>query len=168
MKKNYLILIMICIAFIGNAQDTLQVKQIDTSQINKNLIQDPYLNMKPFNTIDMALSYLNINSNNIQFGDYTLKNGKYYHSSSIGMYIHLPNIFQMNNLFGKGKAIANIKTGFLMDFTSTDLIDIQINYAHVLVASNNKSKAKAVLSKILSKANSNDQRQRIKKELDKI
>jgi len=47
-------------------------------------------------------------------------------------------------------------------------IDIQINYAHALVANNNQSKAKAVLSNILSKANSDDQRQRIKNELDKI
>jgi len=47
-------------------------------------------------------------------------------------------------------------------------IDIQINYAHVLAASNNKSKAKAVLSTILSKANSDDQRKRIQMELDKI
>ena len=49
-----------------------------------------------------------------------------------------------------------------------NFIDIQVNYAHVLVVSNKKSKAKAVLSNILSKANSDDQRQRIKKELDKI
>jgi hypothetical protein len=130
MKKNNLILVLICLVIIVNAQDTLQAKQIDTlktEQVNTNLIQDPYLNMKSFNTIDMVLSCLNVNSNNVQFGDYTLKKGEYYPSSSVGMYIHFPNIFQMNNFFGKGKAIANIKTGFLMDFISTDLIDSKNN-----------------------------------------
>ena len=49
-----------------------------------------------------------------------------------------------------------------------NFIDIQINYAHALVASNKKGKAKVVLSNLLSKARSDDQRQKIKKELDKI
>jgi len=120
MKKNYLTIIFTCLIFIVNAQDSLHTKQID-----KNILQDPYLNMQPFNTIDIALSYLNVNSNNIQFGNYSLKQGEYYPSSSMGMYIHIPNIFRMKNLFGKGEAMANIKTGFLMDFTSTDLIDNQ-------------------------------------------
>lgn len=109
-----------CLNLMLNAQDTLQTKPIDT-----NLLQDPYLNMKSFNTIDMALSYLNVNSNNLQFGEYTLKKGKYYPSSSIGMYVHIPDVFRMKNPYGKGKAIANIKTGFLMEFASTDLIDNQ-------------------------------------------
>ena len=129
MKRNYLILILIYLKFIVSAQDVQQVKTdtLEAEQINENLIQDPYLNMKPFNTIDAAISYQNINSNNLKFGDYTLKKGKYYPSSSIGMYIHFPDLFRINNFFEKGKAIANIKTGFLMDFTSTDLVDTELN-----------------------------------------
>jgi len=49
-----------------------------------------------------------------------------------------------------------------------DFIDIQINYAHVLVASNKKSEAKTVLTNLISKAGSDAQRQRINRELEKI
>ena len=63
------------------------------------------------------------------------------------------------------KALENLEKAAAL---APNFIDIQINYAHVLTASNNKVKAKAVLSNILSKASSDDQRQRIKKELDKI
>jgi hypothetical protein len=51
---------------------------------------------------------------------------------------------------------------------SPDFIDIQINYAHVLVASNKKSEAKTVLTDLISKAGSDIQRQKIKRELEKI
>ena len=63
------------------------------------------------------------------------------------------------------KALENLEKAATL---APNFIDIQINYAHVLVASNNKSKAKVVLSNLLSKADSDDQRKRIKKELDKI
>jgi putative PEP-CTERM system TPR-repeat lipoprotein len=63
------------------------------------------------------------------------------------------------------KALENLEKAAAL---APNFIDIQINYAHVLVASNNKVKAKTVLSNLLSKASSADQRQKIKKELDKI
>ena len=48
------------------------------------------------------------------------------------------------------------------------IVDIQINYANALAASNNKVQAKKLLSKLLSNATSDNQRLRIEKELNKI
>lgn len=120
--KNYLIIIVLVILVASslNAQTTDQNQK-------SNLLEDPYLSLKPFNTIDASVAYQYVNSNNISFGDYTLKRGKYYPSASMAAYIHIPNLFQMKNPYGKGKAIGNLKTGFLMDFTSTDLYYEQKN-----------------------------------------
>ena len=49
-----------------------------------------------------------------------------------------------------------------------DFIDIQINFARVLVANNKEKKAEAVLSNILPKATSFDQRKKIEDELGNI
>ena len=70
----------------------------------------------------------------------------------------------MQWVLATAKALENLEKAAEL---APNFIDIQINCAHALVASNNKCKAKAVLSNMLSQASSDDQRQRIKKELDK-
>ena len=101
MKRILIFSVMFYLGLTIYAQDTLI---------------DPYKTLKSYTTFDIGVGATRINTNNVDFGQYTLIKNRYYPTINSAMFIN------SNHKFDKDLFL-NIKGGMLFNNNYTDLTD---------------------------------------------
>lgn len=102
MKHTFLLAFVISICQYTQAQDTLI---------------DPYASIKSFTTWELGLAATTIDGRSDEFGQYTLKTGKYYPTFNMGFFYTRANLLNEDDFF------LNYKLGLLLNSNYTDLTD---------------------------------------------
>jgi hypothetical protein len=102
MKTKLTVLIILGLSYLTNAQDTLQ---------------DPYVNIKSFTTLEYGLGITYTDSRNADLGNYKLVKGEYSPSFNMGLF------YTKTNILKDPTFIMNIKTGLFTNNNYTNVID---------------------------------------------
>lgn len=102
MKTKLIIMFVLGLSFLSYSQDT---------------IQDPYLNIKSFKTLEYGIGTTYADSRDADLGDYKLVKGGYSPSFNIGCF------YTKTNLLKDSAFIMNVKTGLFLNNNYTDVTD---------------------------------------------